>query len=328
MDGRLDSNLPGRNHGGRIMKTKTLYTCIFIVSTFLVIVGCTPTNNISIHPSQTVASGLKPTTSPTITQKPTRTLPPQPTPHPTLPPDKVEQLFAALQDESCKLPCYLGIIPGQTTLQAAKEILVELGGSYVGENENEMIDGLRYTYTLDLGDQPSGEKIITQSVSLVTNNDIVQVLIVSSGTLVIKPPDFALETYRTFWQRYSASQIFFQLGKPENLTVGRIYRPDQFGARLVISYDKQNIEIVIYGTGQENNLCPNNEAEFLYHHMLLSYPDTTLDIYKAVGRGPLTDQKFDPPIENVFGVNSEEFYNSVLSDPAVCFEQIQKDSNP
>jgi hypothetical protein len=319
MDGRLDAVLLGHDYGDQIMKTKTSIYHIFIAAAFLVLAGCTPANAITPQPSETSAPSLPPSPSPNSTLKPTSTWPPRPTPHPTLRPEKALQLLAALQDETCKLPCYLGIIPGQTTLQDAKAILVELGGSGLGEYRRDTDGLLSYTYTLDVGEQSPGEKIISNLVTLVPKDDVVQVVIMGAGSMPSDSSPISIETYRTYWQRYSARQIFLQLGEPEKLSVNRVERLYDRGADLIFLYSKQNIAIDLYGTGQENNLCPKNEAKSLSLHMLISYPGSPLNIYDLDGGVPLTDQELYPPIEDVFGVDGKNFYNSVVSDPSVCF---------
>jgi hypothetical protein len=117
-----------------------------------------------------------------------------------------------------------------------------------------------------------------------------------------------------------------QLGEPDNLSVNRIESDSERGAELIMIYEKENIVIVIYGSKQENNLCPRNEATSLYLGMLISNPETTVDIY-GDGRVPFTNQEIYPSIEEIFGVGAREFYYSVNSDPSICWEQKSNSEN-
>ena len=313
------------------MKMKVFLIMVIILG---VLAGCvaidaaevqivdTETPSSEPHASSTYTSMLIHTPTPA----PTLFLPPNPTPHPTLATDNALLLFNVMQDGNCKLPCFLGIIPGETTIQDATDILLELGGSDLGGFQRETDEAFDYPYSFDIGDMFSGEKTISYSISLITNNDIVQVITVSASTYLPKSSPISLEAFRKYWQRYSARQIFIQLGEPDNLSVNWIESDSERGAELIMIYEKENIVIVIYGSKQENNLCPRNEATSLYLGMLISNPETTVDIY-GDGRVPFTNQEIYPPIEEIFGVGAREFYYSVNSDPSICWEQKSNSEN-
>jgi len=309
------------------MRAKITIPRVFVMFICVVLLGCVSPTSMPTLLVETPTPSVTTAPSLTFTPQPTSTYPPLPTPEPTLHPEKALAMFEALQDENCKLPCYLGITPGQTTLQTAQAILERLGSSPVSEYEYEdRAKSVRHRYTLDMGDQAAGERIISHSISLIANNEIVQIVEVHAGTMVPKSSQTALATYRNYWQRYSASQIFLQLGKPDHLYARPILRSGEYGEHLTIIYDDQNIEIVLYGTGQENNLCPPNEARFLSLNMVLSYPEATLSIYDISDSVPLAEQF--SPIEDVIDIGTDEFYDSVMANPSVCFEITQDSSSP
>lgn len=309
---------------------------LFFLLLLLLLSACTPApavpTPIPIPPENTPTSVAPPeaTHTPqataTPTSKPTLFLPPNPTPYPTLYPDEARQLFNTMQDESCKLPCFLGIVPGETLMQDAREILLRLGGAYLGEYIRKTDGAVNYSFKFKIGDQNSGETLITHTVTLIPDNEIVQAIIVGGGTLVPKASPEAIKTYRTYWQRYSASSIFFQLGEPDGISVMRIEGDFHYGTDLILLYERVHIAIHLYGTGQENNLCQKNEATFITLDMYLSCPESTVDIY-AGGRVPLTDQEIYPPIEEVYGVSARQFYYSVNSDPSVCWAPKEESLN-
>jgi len=45
-------------------------------------------------------------------------------------PEPLIRMIGLLRSNSCELPCYLGITPGQTTWEEAKSILDNLGAYY------------------------------------------------------------------------------------------------------------------------------------------------------------------------------------------------------
>ena len=298
------------------MKTNMRASNIVILVIFLMLVGCKTSNDATISlPQKTLTA--KP--SPTLTQKPTAFFLPSPTPYPTLPSSKALQLYEAIQNENCKLPCFLGVVPGQTPIQEAREIMEGLGGSYLGEYIRKKDEALSHTFVFEIGNQQSGELLITHSVTLLTNNEIVQVIIVSAGTLVPEASTEAIETFRTYWQRYSARGIFNQLSEPERLSVNSINNDRQKGSFLIILYSEENIVVNIYGTGKENNLCPDNEATYLSIDMYLSYPNATVSINDS-NAVSLTNQEIYPPIEDVYDATTKEFYDGVLLNPSICWE--------
>jgi hypothetical protein len=154
------------------MKMKVFLIMVIILG---VLAGCvaidaaevqivdTETPSSEPHASSTYTSMLIHTPTPA----PTLFLPPNPTPHPTLATDNALLLFNVMQDGNCKLPCFLGIFPGETTIQDATDILLELGGSDLGGFQRETDEAFDYPYSFDIGDMFSGEKTISYSISLI-----------------------------------------------------------------------------------------------------------------------------------------------------------------
>lgn len=94
------------------MKTK-LKIIVFVVMVTIVVSSCTPIENNTVTVS-TSTPLLTPNTQP---QLPTRTLIPAfpPTPSPILPEQISRVYFHIGESNTCKLPCILGITPGETT---------------------------------------------------------------------------------------------------------------------------------------------------------------------------------------------------------------------
>lgn len=310
--------------------------CIFslgkIAIAFFILASCT-------------TAPVSTTKSPNITSSSTTTLIPGPslsaavttispqdlyTPIPTLSNQSLELVAGLLQSKDCELPCYLGITPGETTLGQAEAILIGLGASHKGDYDRK--DGSKeYDYTLMIG-RSSGNNTISgpnnntidifHHVDLITNNDTVQVIEIGVGTP--KLPE-SLILFREYWSKFSAREIFLQMGMPDQLYID-VTDPSlaEQGRYLLFDYEKRGAVIQLYGARQENNICPESEAEFIDLKLSLFVPGTSLDIYN--GRVPPTDRSAWLPIKDVLGINSEEFYQKVFSNTSMCFKPKQRES--
>lgn len=311
------------------IKKYAFFSCKMMV-VLLTLVGCvTPVSTLPPQPSATLSPTFLP--SPSLTETPSSTpvpMPSTPTSVPTLSPVQEQRMKESLQAGGCKLPCYLGITPGKTTLSEARTILENLGASYRGEYKRKLDDGIEYPYAfvvsgragMDETPRPDGSIVaIYHSVSLITNNDIVQIIQVGAGTAGPGvSTENSIEKFREYWSRYMAREIFLQMGPPDQIYADVIdpqWPPN--GRTLFMVYEKRGAVIELYGTGRENNICPQgSEAHFINLRLSLYDPNTKLSIYSN-GR---TSKDLGMPIEEAIGVNTKEFYNRVVSDPSVCFE--------
>jgi hypothetical protein len=314
------------------MKIQKCVILLFnVVVVLLALASCaTPVATMPSKPSATLAatSLLSPILTPTPSRNPV-SLPATPTFEPTLPANQEQHIKELLQTGDCKLPCYLSITPGKTTLKGAKAILEGLGASYLGEYSRKIDDGIEYPYVLVVGGQsrmdetprPDGSIVnVYHHISLITNNDIVQIIEVGTGTAGSGVSTAqALAKFREYWSRYTAKEIFLQTGTPDHLYTGKL-DPYENGSSLLVTYEKLGIVAQIYGTEQENNICPKNEAQSISINLSLFNPTTSLLTIYNDGRVPPTDREVWLPVEKVLGVNTTEFYDQVLSNPSVCFK--------
>lgn len=288
-----------------------LFLLIFFLIQACVSLG---TNEITAYPSITE--------SPTISNQPSFTPSSEPiidsmpwyTPNPTLEPDDEVRMFELLHSKNCQLPCYLGIKPGSTTLHEAQKILRSLKAFQYGT-----LDGT-FGYNMDIGD-PETPSILPNHYALVYNliklelespKGIVQSIYISILTERYKFP-VSPETYREYWSRYSASNIFSEIGKPDYLYLSVDY-DKRYNSALVIVYESLGVIISIRGSWQENNICPIDEKQEIYVTMDLFDPSSNImfqDVYPYFN---------SPTIKDVLGITIDEFYEKVLADPTICFE--------
>jgi hypothetical protein len=263
---------------------------------------------------------LTPSPRVTVTVRPSPTFIP---PAPTLSADKELQMVHSLQSEGCILPCYLGITPGKTAMNDARTILENLGGSKVDNHIYVTKEGFfEESYNLAVGDrniisdtpEPNGFMWkILHSVSLVTNNDIVQIIEVN---LIVSK---SILKFQEYWSRYSVREIFLQSGIPDQIYTNPIDSKWAYiGHNLFIEYKSPDIKIELFTHMPKYSICTQYRSEVIIH-FTLSGINSSINIYYD-GRVPPSDQKVWIPIEEELEIDNTEFYNRVVSDPSVCFE--------
>lgn len=311
--------------GIKVKKMKIRYPIFLLHQTafiFLLLAGCKSTPPAPRH--DTLAPVEVITKTPTEV-KPTFAPPPVYSPVPTANSEEESQMINLLQLEECVLPCYLGITPGKTTLQEARKILKELKAGYTGNYQRR--DGsTEYAYDLlQIGHPLQGsysptpgplQLYIFQRISLISKDSIVQYLEAGVSTRDM------FSEYRDIWRRYSIAGIFLQLGAPDQIYLDKFdpLRADYtYGQRVWAVYEQKGVVVELYGTGKENNVCPQKEASLIDLRLSLYNPFSGLDIYSG-GRVPPTRRDVYLPIEDVLGITALEFYNQVISNPSVCFQ--------
>lgn len=192
------------------------------------------------------------TVQPTLTSGPTR-IRPTPTPFPTF-----DVAYSTVSEEAatqnliellatnrgCKLPCWWGIVPGETNVNTIEPIFVHLG-----------FDWNRDFETLN------GNTPYRAYIDFTSEDGTVQTIEVRGGA--------GEETYdrNEAWQPYAIPRILESLGLPENVYVYYPFRFDPGGMqayRLFLYYPDLGIEIDYLGKAgvvderpQWARACPN-----------------------------------------------------------------------
>ena len=319
----------------------------------IVLIGCT-----SLPSSATPTATHLPTSSPTITRTPTipptltntLTLSPTITPtltlFPTLPASeatsKVQEYFQ--NGSTCSLPCWMGIVPGQSTwpdlanLQSALSSIAtgvypkdEVGDSFIGEfslrftNSTATID-IRSTF---LGLTPiwgpaAGKTIAVNAVDTMAynpNSDPLQEL-------------YRYAPYNEMLHAYFLPAILSKYGVPDGVYTLASLRHDlgvtpAFGDYFLIHvvYPEKGIlmEYQLKPTGDGNyyRICPADAWIGIY----LTAPDLGPGFGKALAE---IDNKFtyltDPSlqkgedVEKAFGMSLDAFTQTFVSNPIRCLE--------
>lgn len=184
--------------------------CIYFWMLFI-LAGCTRTTQAPVvSPTRTEAvSTITPSMPPTLSMTPAPTetvtvtpLPVTPTSSltptllPPLPVEQAQRLAVALLDDNagCRLPCWWGITPGQTSWQAALEFFSQ--------------------FSIDIAEHPQG--LVAEVWPPITINE-------SSGwyldLFLVKRDDvYYIEVYPLQkWHKYHLSQLLTEYGKPDEV---------------------------------------------------------------------------------------------------------------
>jgi hypothetical protein len=242
------------------------------------------------------------------------------TPNPTISPKQEAQLVTSLHETDCFLPCYLGITPGKSLLSEAEDKLLKLGGNFTGIYKREKDNTTTYTYTLFVGDDStkysiinSEEPVIYHHVDLTTDDNVVQIIEVGISSTTLR------QKLREYWSLYTARSIFLKMGTPNSLYIDKQNGNLSLSGRtLKIEYPNIGVIIEIYGSEQDNNLCPENKATSSFIRLSLFNPGSNLSIYND-GRPLSSDENAWLPIEEALGLTVNEFYNQVVVKDSTCF---------
>lgn len=238
-------------------------------------------------------------------------------------------------DTSCKLPCWMGITPGQSTLSEVNMMLPLFRGIasewfFIGD----ILDGGSFADLTILNSSDNVAIEISQSFDLKSDNDVISLIGIWARAYKLEDgiyvdDVYGYPAYNEFVQRYTLARVFVDYGMPEKIYILGSLRGDTvetpgFGDRFFfyIFYPPQGIFLkygmLVKGVEENYQLCPSAAA---MEGILLS-PVLSKDYQNVlVGWQAL----FSPQInikttEEAFGMTDEEFYESFKSSPEVCLE--------
>jgi hypothetical protein len=227
-----------------------------------------------------------------------------------------ENLIALLEgNRGCELPCWWGIIPGQTYVESIESEFVPLGFDWNRDYET-LNDNTPYQSYVDL----------------TTENGVVQSIEVRGGA--------SEHTYdqNLAWKPYAIPNVLERLGRPEQVYVYRPFRFDPGGMqayRLFLYYPDLGIEIdylgkssLIEASPEIARACPSivetDEINlFLYTPgSAIDYLERTLPSYTI----PFVPEGENPhdavSWEQVTDSSIDDFYYMLLNNTEgeVCFD--------
>ena len=267
-------------------------------------------------------SSATPTRMPSQTKTPTRTITPTAVPTQTLPPtlSVIEQkyyLFELLKtNANCRLPCWWGILPGETSWETAYPILGHIGSR--------------------IYNTPFSDGTVSHSISVDLEGPVYNNFNFNSKNNQVEYIYIRMEGYynpaeaKKYWRSYSPKQMILDYGQPTRILTM------VFGSEngtvfyyLLLFYDDQGIMAFYRGTARQSVLnneltyrvCPVWEYPTWLPHLklYLQSPDSLIPLEE------LAHLSSDPkPLEMISQTTVEEFTTNVLTgENPPCFETLQ-----
>lgn len=310
---------------------RTQHNILWFIAAMVLVSSCMQSNASVATPSEatsTIISSMTPVLS--VTPAPTDSPVPVPTATnvPTLP---VEDAQARLLDllannGGCRLPCLWGIVPGKSSFQEARAILVPLSS----------LSHSVYLNPPGLGDiMPryiEGELEIYTRVGFLTNpahNIVYRVAFNAEAHMLLKDGGYE-ESFdsRFFGEKigaYILSQVLTEQGIPSSVMIstsgGPLTRGGQGGFDILLLYPHQGI-LVNYTTqlnfvGSNVRGCPVNA-----HVEMELYPPGPSDLFfeSLQQTDWAVKMKGYKPLEEVTSMSVEKFYQTFREPTAECIE--------
>ncbi len=316
--------------------TKQMKQIFLMLCVFALLASCMDVSSPQDHPlpansqeTSTQVSSRQPTLITTqISSQPTITFESTmaayfTTPYPTMEEEPLLSLIQLLQSESCALPCYLGITPGQTTEHEVEKILESLDTSVLSGVRDD--GSVFYNTNLDIGDKSligltpdpnmgAANVKIVQSLNLIVKDGVVQKIRTSISTR-----KFAAR-FQEYWSRYSMREIFQRHGIPDKIYVSTIfYTNNGIGVEFIIVYERNGIVVYLHEEIQNKQICPKSEKISTDLSLLLTDTSSGLSIFEPE-LTPSAHPDIYASLEEQLKISRKEFYTQLLSNPSACFE--------
>ena len=281
---------------------------------------------IATPPTQTLPVGVDGTPSATpqstrqVTVTPTPSSSPAPPAVPTLHPDELEEhVLELLQTNGgCGLPCWWGIVPGQTTWRDARSTLESLGLTAVKYSDPNLTN---YSTSQWL----PGYDISMGQLFDVDDSGRVQLIWAAGVTVRENDWVYAAPEFLEAWSHYTLRQMVATYGAPSDVlihvaqnTADGLMMPFQ----VLLFYADQGILVRYYGPaellGDQLVVCPDHSHIELW----LWPPHSRLTLEDIADLGyyiPPDDLRAFVPFEEAVGGSFADFVADT-DDGGACFE--------
>ena len=276
------------------MKTNKLI-CLVIIG--LLLMGCSSIS-VELDVTATIQNTVLLTETGTPLPSATKTAFPSqtPIPIPTLPPEQADKLLRELlwNNPECSAPCFMGVTPGETTLEEA----------------NSLFTPLDPWYYCELDDNHNGQ--CSTSHRFDTDLSIYIWLSIESGIvknlqIPITLPNSQSHQTRKDWWVVSPEYLIEQYGVPSKVNIFADLGPTLTYA-IDMYFDANNM-IYSYGSydfGVDMRICPKS--------------DRFESISIWMGKDPINPPLETVPLEEATAMTLEEFSNLLTSDiDGACF---------
>jgi hypothetical protein len=251
-------------------------------------------------PTPTVISPTSTFISPTFTliATPIPSMSITPTPLDTLEPEKANEIIKTLLREpgDCSSPCFWGIVPGQTTVGEAGNILSHLG-LQMASTTFEGKDFSAIHYDLDSG--------LSIEVILTIQNDFVE-----NFRIKINPEKQKVGVARE-WLAYSPETLIKRYGMPSRVDFVADWGPGPFFA-MQMYFDVADLIVQYAG----NEIIPAQKGSSQVCPQTVQFES----VWLWMGKNPVYPPGKGVPLEKATSMTMEEFSKLMSGDPNhACF---------
>jgi len=308
-----------------ILLTATVRCSVPVVPTLLpssvTLAPVTPTPSPS--PTSPTCTPTPSPVSPTRTPSPTQTPQlPTPTAGPTLTTDEERVLDLLQNNAGCRLPCWWGFTPGETTWQTAQAFFASLGktpAEWIPTKYPSPHGTTIYSVNFNLPDYD-----IQMAQTYVNNGSVIERIWVSSGTVRNHEPVYGDPQFLQIWRPYTLPEMLTTYGLPGEIMLA-LYQSTPMGwlpFQILLFYPDQGILVRYYGPaelqGDQLRACPHRSDITMW----LWLPEQALGLEDIADMGPdITPEglEYYRSVEEV-GWSMEEFAQMFVENERACFE--------
>lgn len=244
-------------------------------------------------------------------------------PSPTLSFELQYELFGSLKTNgNCELPCFLGIVPGETSWIEARTILEPfvvnkpLTPSRSYSTETTKVYFTQIMTTKDI--------IMTLSVHLYVENDVIErIAFFTDGPQINGYP----AVYDQLLIKYSLREIFLKHGPPDIVYLSPPYTYNLLSAySIFVLYKEEKIMFYLGGAATEKEegnytVCPNiGEGDIVTMMFVFANPSDSVDIREYGLMVPFEEDEETFPVEEVTDMSITDFYYLIIDSQPACFD--------
>lgn len=316
----------------------TLFLLIAIISSFLG--GCATASQVSPSPIPFITQ-THPTLTPVLyTPSRTRTVPP--TYPPTLTPNAIPTLSTEaaytyldtlLNNSSCRLPCWLGITPGKSSLPDAHAQLIRLSGIARSFHGLYIEPAGDWSTGIFLIPHPDDNKVIEIGPSFLTpsESNIISVIGIHALTYRVKNGDRDVDIYdypafNELMKTYTLEAVLSRYGLPKQIYIYAVPSTPLGYFQLHVWYPDQGIFLIfnLLAHDLENSyrLCPKDAllSGYLTQPDSSGYQESLLQINGDLYKNFFPPSEFVKTTDEAFGLSTDKFYQSFVSPNNLCLD--------
>ncbi len=292
---------------------KQRYYAFFILVILIVVSGCTSVGSemqtaptLKSYPTST---NKPPTITPTLSPipRPSRTPDSTLTPLPTIEPEKVGETLKELLQEpiGCVSPCFLGIVPSQTTFSEAENIISSLGLKL--EHSNTTGDKKIYETVYEFDSGLSINPLFTSKNSIIENITIYII------------PEKQKSGIPREWLAYSPEMMINRFGIPSYVGFALDWGPRSFFA-MAIYFD--DVDLIVEYSGYD--IIPRQKGP----SRICPLTDQFEDVRVWFGKNPINPPGGFVSLEQATSLTMENFSDLIIGNPANACLVVNGDAFP